>query len=301
MAPHPPPGLAAGSGTPAADIAVDAGLVQALLAAQHPDLAGRPIRPATSGWDNALFRLGDDLAVRLPRRAAGAPLIRNEQRWLPQLADRLSLAVPAPVRLGEPGCGYPYPWSVTPWFAGTPADLAPPDAGEAAVLAGFLHTLHRPAPTDAPRNPTRGVALAERAAAVEARMDRLGPLVDVEVKRLWRDALAAPTAGPATWLHGDLHGRNVLVSAGRIAAVIDWGDLCQGDPATDLAGVWSLFEAAAARRAVLDAYGASPAQLRRARGWAVAFGVMLLDAGLIDDPRLAAAGAATLERVAAGP
>ncbi len=280
---------------------MDAGLVLALLAAQHPDLAGLPIRPATSGWDNALFRLGDGLAVRLPRRAAGAPLILNEQRWLPDLAARLPLPVPAPVRLGEAGCGYPYAWSVIPWFTGTPADLSPPDAGEAEGLARFLRALHRPAPADAPRNPTRGVALSERAAAVEARMDRLGPLVGLKAKRLWRDGLAAPEEGPPTWLHGDLHGRNVLVNAGRISAVIDWGDVCRGDPATDLAGVWSLFESLEARRAVLDAYGVSEAMLRRSRGWAVAFGVMLLDAGQVDDPRLATAGAATLARVVEGP
>jgi aminoglycoside phosphotransferase (APT) family kinase protein len=297
----PPPGLAAGSGTPAAEIDVGADLVRALIADQHPDLADRPIRPAASGWDNAVFMVGEDLAARLPRRAAGAPLILNEQRWLPGLADHLPLPIPAPVRLGRPGRDYPYAWSIVPWFAGTPADLDPPAADQGALLADFLRALHRPAPADAPRNPFRGVPLADRAGAVEARMERLGDAVDPKVRPIWRDALAAPIDGPETWLHGDLHGRNVLTRAGRFSAVIDWGDLCRGDPATDVAAVWSLLPSADARREALDAYGVSPPLLRRARGWAVFFGVMLLDAGQVDDLRLAAAGAATLARVVEGP
>ena len=297
----PPPGLAPGSGTPAAEIDVGADLVRALIADQHPDLADRPIGPAASGWDNLMFRIGEDLAARLPRRAAGAPLILSEQRWLPGLADRLPLPIPAPVRVGEPGRGYPYAWSIVPWFAGTPADLAPAGADQGQALAVFLRALHRPPPPEAPSNPFRGVPLADRAAAVEARMDRLGAAVDGAVRQVWIDALAAPINGPPTWLHGELHGRNVLVEAGRFSAVIDWGDLCQGDPATDLAAIWSLLPDRSARAAALEAYGASQPLTRRARGWAVFFGVMLLDAGQVDDPRLAAAGAATLARVVGGP
>lgn len=297
----PPPGLAAGSGTPAAEIAIDEGLVRALIAAQHPDLADLDVRPAASGWDNAMFMVGDDLAVRIPRRAAGAPLILNEQRWLPALADQLPLPIPAPARLGAPGCGYPYAWSVVPWLLGAPADLAVPAADQGPPLARFLRALHRPPPPGAPRNPFRGVPLSDRAAAVEARMARLGEAVAPEIQPIWRDALSAPLDSPSTWLHGDLHGRNVLVEAGRFSAVIDWGDLCQGDAATDLAAIWSLLPNGGSRKAALDAYGASFDTVRRARGWAVFFGVMLLDAGQVDDPRLAAAGAATLARVVEGP
>jgi len=296
-----PPGLPAGSGTPAAEIDVTTGLVRALIAAQHPDLADHSVRPAASGWDNAMFRIGENLAARLPRRAAGGPLILNEQRWLPGLAEHLPLPIPAPVRVGEPGGGYPYAWSIVPWLPGRPADLAPPGADQGSVLAGFLRALHRPAPIEAPANPFRGVPLADRAAAVGARMDRLGEAIGAETRRIWRDALATPMDGPRTWLHGDLHGRNVLVEAGRFSAVIDWGDLCQGDPATDLAAIWSLLASPGARQAALEAYGVSPALRRRARGWAVFFGVMLLDAGQVDDARLAGAGAATLARLVEGP
>jgi aminoglycoside phosphotransferase (APT) family kinase protein len=297
----PTQGRAAGSGTPTAELEIGVDLVRALLAAQHPDLAIRTIRPAASGWDNAMFRIGEDLAARLPRRAAAAPLILNEQRWLPSLAEGLPLAISAPARLGVAGEGYPYAWSVVPWLTGEPADLSPPNADQAAVLAGFLRALHRAPPPDAPRNPFRGVALSDRADAVEARMARLGAMIDPRVQPIWIDALAAPIDVAATWLHGDLHGRNVLVEVGRFSAVIDWGDVCQGDPATDLAAVWSLLSGVETRERTLTAYGVTADTLRRARGWAVCFGVMLLDAGQIDDPRLAAAGAATLARLVEGP
>lgn len=95
------------SSTPPAETPIDEALVARLLAEQHPDLAGLPLRLAATGWDNATYRLGDDLAVRLPRIAAAAPLVANEQRWLPELAPRLPVPVPVPVRTGEPGQGYP--------------------------------------------------------------------------------------------------------------------------------------------------------------------------------------------------
>src|SRR4029450_5185628 len=99
-------------------------LVRALLEAQHPDLAKLPLKDVGSGWDNRLYRLGEALAVRLPQRAVAAPLIEREQRWLPQLAPRLPLPVPIPVRTGEPGCGYPWPWTIVQWRIGESAETA---------------------------------------------------------------------------------------------------------------------------------------------------------------------------------
>src|SRR5215813_4973080 len=106
---------------PPSEVAMDEALVRALLLEQHPDLAGLCITNASAGWDNHLFRLGDRLAVRLPRRALAADLILHEQRWLPRLGPRLPLPVPVPVRMGRPGCGYPWSWSVVPWFVGESA------------------------------------------------------------------------------------------------------------------------------------------------------------------------------------
>ena len=288
-------------GTPPPEIQVSVTLARGLLSRQHPDLADLPITLAAEGWDNAVFRLGDDLALRLPRRTIGAALIRHEQRWLPVLKDRLPLAIPAPVRVGVAQGDYPWPWSVTPWFDGETADLAPPDDDQGAVLGGFFKALHLPAPDDAPRNPGRGVPLAVRLPMFEARTRGLadkGVVLAAGIQAIWEDALAAPNDAAPTWIQGDPHPRNMVVSAGRIVAIIDWGDLAQGDRASDLAAVWMVLPSAGARRDAMRACGAvSAATWRRARGWAVLYGVMLLDAGLTDDPRMAAIARATFARL----
>ncbi|HMQ35549.1 MAG TPA: aminoglycoside phosphotransferase family protein [Chloroflexaceae bacterium] len=291
------------AGTPPAEVEVAPALVAGLLADQHPDLAGLSLAPVDAGWDNFIFRLGPALAVRLPRRAAAAPLIAHEQTWLPRLAGRLTLPAPVPLRVGAPGRGFPWGWSVVPWLSGAPADLREPDADQAPAFGAFLRALHGPAPADAPANPFRGVPLAARVPSAEERVGRLAGRTDLltpGLLGLWREAVAAPLDAPPTWLHGDLHPRNILVEGGAISGVIDWGDLTAGDPATDLAAIWMLFGAPVARAAALAAYGPpSAATLLRARGWAILFGVMLLDTGLADHPRHAAIGARALRRVAA--
>lgn len=288
-------------GTPPAEFVIDSTFVARLLAEQHPDLAHLPLQPIDAGWDNAMFRLGQTLAVRLPRRAAAAPLIVHEQRWLPRLADRLSLPVPTPYRIGTPALGYPWSWSVVPWLPGRAADHQPPHPAQAPALAAFLRSLHVAAPADAPANPVRGVPLAERAAGVEERMRRLASKTDLitpQLKRIWDQALSAPQDAPATWLHGDLHPRNILVEHEVITGIIDWGDITAGDRATDLAAIWMLFADAEARDAALTTYAdLSEATLLRAKGWAILFGTVLLETGLIDHPRHAAIGERTLRRV----
>jgi aminoglycoside phosphotransferase (APT) family kinase protein len=160
-------------GTPRSDLEIDVPLVYSLLTEQHPDLKHLTIYPIDSGWDNAIFRLGDRLSVRLPRRQAAARLIENEQIWLPVLADRLTIPVPIPYRLGKPGRGYPWKWSVLPWLAGTTATRQQPNQNQATPFALFLRSLHISAPLNAPVNPVRGIALSQRAASVEERMQRL--------------------------------------------------------------------------------------------------------------------------------
>lgn len=280
-------------------------LVRVLLRQFHPDLADLPLQLVGSGWDNMVWRLGDELAVRMPRRSAAARLIEHEQCWLPDIAPRLPLPIPVPLRIGLPGAGYPWRWSVLPWLQGTPADIALPNPDQAQVLAAFLSALHVPAPMDAPRNPHRGVPLTQRRTVGEERLERVGRLTNCitpAVRAIWEQALDAPMDAAPSWLHGDLHSRNVLVVDGRFCAVIDWGDLAQGDRATDLASLWNLLPDVASRAAAMQAYeSATPATWQRARGWAIMFGLMMIDSGIVDDARLAAAGEATLRRLAEGP
>ncbi|MEE1620013.1 aminoglycoside phosphotransferase family protein [Zafaria sp. Z1313] len=270
-------------GTPEADVEITESLVGALLRAQHPDLAALPLGPAASGWDNAVYRLGDALAVRLPRRASAHRLLLNEVRWLPFLAPRLPLPVPAAVRRGRPGEGYPYHWAVVPWFAGCAAGLVPPHRRDAYAedLAGFFRCLQVPAPADAPRNPVRAVPLADRDDAFRERLRRAAPGVDRQrCGRLWEDGLDAPPhTGPAVWVHGDPHPMNVVLGAGeRLAAVADFGDLSAGDPACDLAAGWLHFTSAGRER-FLSALADDDGARQRARAWAVMMGLVLASTG----------------------
>ncbi|GAA4373367.1 aminoglycoside phosphotransferase family protein [Paeniglutamicibacter cryotolerans] len=255
---------------PAADVDTGPGVVRELLAEQHPDLSGRELEFAGDGWDNAVYRLGEELAVRLPRRANAHSLLLNELRWLPFLAPRLPLPVPGALWQGRPSAGYPYHWAIVPWFEGVSAASVPALGRDAYAvdLARFLRALHVPAPADAPFNPVRGVPLATRDEAVRGRLGS-GLLPDAAaLEAIWDDSLAATKhAGPALWLHGDLHPHNLLVDSSftgaRITAVIDFGDLTAGDPASDLAAAWLHFHPAregpvppgAGRRFLLHAGG----------------------------------------------
>ena len=281
---------------PAADLMPDPSLVQALLQEQHPDLAHLlPVKVA-EGWDNVLFRLGDELAVRLPRRAASATLIEHEQRWLPQLSLRLPVPVPVTVRVGVSGPLFGWSWSVVPWLPGQSLlhAISPDPVTTGAVLEGFLRALHQPAPVDAPGNPWRGVPLEARTAALHTHLQQLDGVVDrTAVLSLWDRALSAPPwPGPPLWLHGDLHPGNLLVSDGRLSGVIDFGDLTSGDPATDLSLLWMLPRS---MRWTFEAWAdEQPDALRiRARGWALALGLAYL-AQSPDDAPMAALGQRTI-------
>jgi aminoglycoside phosphotransferase (APT) family kinase protein len=287
---------------PPAEVAIDAPLIRALLEEQHADLAHLPLVEVGEGWDNTLFRLGDRLIVRVPRRQASALLIEHEQQWLPRLSPRLPLPVPVPLRVGRPGCGFPWSWLVAAWLPGQSALRAPPQDLEAtaASLGQFLRALHQPAPRGAPRNPWRGVALAARAMALHEHLQQLEPLVDRDAALdLWERALATPAwSGPPLWLHGDLHPGNLLVDGGRLSAVVDFGDLAAGDPATDLSVAWMLVPAslrstflASART---DVAPIDEEMVMRARGWALALGLAYL-ANSRDDEAMGALGRTTIE------
>jgi aminoglycoside phosphotransferase (APT) family kinase protein len=288
---------------PAAEVVVSTETVRGLLKAQHPDLSDLPLQETAAGWDNFTFRLGEGMSVRLPRRLASVAMLEHEQHWLRTIAPQLPIPVPEPLRIGKPGAQYPWPWSIVPWLSGEPADLTPLNADQAKPLARFLWALHVAAPPDAPKNPSRGVPLQQRAVPVEECMHRLAQktsLVNPTVTKVWESALQAPPAELATWFHGDLHPQNVLVEDGKLVGVIDWADIAAGDPATDLGCIWMLLPTVAARESAIAEYGdVPPATWSRALGWAINLATLLLE--LVDNPRHAKIGELTLQRILEGP
>lgn len=191
-----------------------------------------------------------------------------------------------------------------PWFIGQSTARVPPEdpATAAMVLGRFLHALHQPAPGDAPHNPWRGVPLAARAKTVREHLRQVDGLVDrAAVLGLWeRVASTPPWSGPRLWIHGDLHPGNLLVSGGRLSAVIDFGDLAAGDPATDLSVSWMLLPPPARSTFRASACGAfdpiDDDTWMRARGWALALGLAYL-ASSRDDEAMGALGRATIDAV----
>lgn len=286
-------------GTPAAEVDITDDLVRSLLAEQAPEFAERPLSFLDSGWDNVLYRLGDDLLVRLPRRRLAVELIRNEQTWLPVLADRLPISVPVPLFSGSPGCGYPWPWSLVRWVKGTTADRSPLNSSQGRFFGRFLRALHQPVPENAPINPGRGIPLANRAGKDLPRIERVATITDhirPHHLDLWKQAIETPIDIEPGWIHGDLHARNILVREGAIVSVIDWGDIASGDPATDLASLWVLLERKEERAAFVEEYGPiSDETILRAKGWAFTFAVMMIDAGMVDNPQFARLGERMLQ------
>lgn len=265
---------------------VDESLLRRLLQRQTPHLANLSLKRVAAGWDNQIWRVGDDLAVRLTRRAVAADLHAHEQTWLPVIAGGLPLPVPIPLVIGRPSPDYPWPWSVVPWFDGDVAATTPPAPGEARTLGCFLAALHESAPDEAPHTPDRGIPLALRRRAVwesnQHQWTAENSLLTAAASRVIDAGVAASPARDRVWLHGDLHSRNVLVNGGRLAAVLDWGDITAGDPATDLAVVWWLFEPTSHNKFWTVYRPVSEATWHRARAWAALFGLSFLTFALPD-------------------
>lgn len=249
------------------ELELDAALVRRLLADQFPQWAELPLaRVEPSGTDNAIFRLGDELSVRLARREGPTQAGGKELTWLPRLAPLLPLEIPTPVGQGRPTRDYPWYWDVHRWVEGETVPVEDIDAVQAARdLARLVAALQRVDPRGAPRG--RGIPLAERDPEIRywlARFDRTD-----EVMPHWERALAAaPWDRPPVWHHGDLDVRNWLVRDGRIRAVIDWATMGVGDPACDVMVAWKL-HSAEARDAFRDALPTDDATWERARGWAL--------------------------------
>lgn len=290
---------------------ITAELIRHLLQDQHPDLAELPLTEVAGGWGNQMWRLGDELALRIQRMDTDFDHQLKERRWLPLLTPRLPLPIPVPVRDGAPSERFPKIWTVMTWVPGLPLDHGAITRGEHAAdtLAAFLRALHVPAPADAPADTGRGAHPKDCTDGFTQFFDAVAIGSDAAaVRAVWDDAVGAPTwEGPPVWVHGDLHPANVVVADGTLAGVVDFGDMFVGDPALDLAAAWVLLPKGTAAR-FFAAYGeADAATVRRARGHAALKSLFLILMGQNGDrglpggkPAWGPPGRAALDRVLGG-
>ena len=276
------------------EFTIDVRLVRALVDRTLPECASLPLSPLRwSGSSNALFRLGEELLVRLPRQPGGSATIEKEARWLPQIGPLLPAPVPEIVAIGEPGFGYPERWLVVRWLEGdvpTVADPSseadPPRGGLALDLAAVVTALcDIDVPASALSDPElhwyRGAPLATRdehtRRGVEACRAISGLDLDLDASlEVWEQAMALPGSARAPtprWYHGDLLAENLLVHEGRLAAVLDFGGLSVGDPTVDLIVAWEVLDAAS-RDVFRQAVGAEDEAWLRGRAWALSLALM---------------------------
>jgi aminoglycoside phosphotransferase (APT) family kinase protein len=285
---------------------ITAELVTGLIRDQFPGWAGLPVRPVDlDGVDNTTFRLGQTMSVRLPSAAAYVEQVDKEHRWLPRLAGQLPLPIPTPLAKGEPGRGFPRPWSVYRWIGGDPA--TPQNVGDmtefAADLADFLCALYQIDPAGGPgpgtHNFFRGGPVAvydeETRRALAALRGRIDTALAAEV---WEAALDAGPPGPPVWFHGDAQPGNLLVRDGRLSAVIDFGTSGVGDPACDTTIAWT-FLSGEASRVFRERLPFDDATWARGRGWAIWKAMIVLVPALEDDPEDAADTTRVIEAILA--
>jgi aminoglycoside phosphotransferase (APT) family kinase protein len=255
---------------------ITAAVAAALVAEQLPQWAHLPVRPvAIDGNDNTSFRLGADMLLRLPSHERYVPGVHKEHRWLPVLARALPLPIPETLFLGQPGCGFPRPWSVYRWLDGEPASVARIDdrVQFARDVASFLAALYSIDPTGGPppgeQNFFRGAPLAVYDADTRVAIDTLRDDIDTHAATaMWQEALDAEWTGKPVWFHGDVAENNLLVIDGRLCAVIDFGTSGIGDPACDAALAWT-FLSGAAREEYRARLPFDDATWQRGRGWAL--------------------------------
>lgn len=256
------------------EVHTDVTLVRRLLARQFRQWADLPIELVDSyGTDHDIYRMGEELAVRLPRIGWATGQAAKEGTWLPKLAPHLPLAVPVQLAIGEPAEGYPFTWSVYEWLPGENANGALENLDRAAVdLAAFVRALRQVDATGAPPRPPhgRGGPLAEGDGQVRRSISQLADRIDGKATfGSWEESLNAPAwEGPECWVHGDLLSGNLLVVDGRLSAVIDFGGLNVGDPACDLQPAWNMF-AGESRLRFRDALEVDDASWLRGRGWSL--------------------------------
>jgi aminoglycoside phosphotransferase (APT) family kinase protein len=266
------------------EIETDTALVRRLLAGQTPAWADLAIeRVRLVGTDNTLYRLGEDLVVRLPRRTRTAATLAKEVRWLPALAPLRPAPIPVPLAEGKPAEGFPFSWAVYPWLPGERAttEVVVDRSRLATDLARFIRALQRIDTTGAPapgeHNFGRGASLRTRDEPVRKALASVDGVAAGAVTAAWEAALGAPAwKRPPVWIHGDLDAQNILVADGRLNGVIDFGGLGAGDPAADVMVAWKLLDADA-RSTFRDALAVDDATWTRSRGWALSQALIALD------------------------
>ena len=294
---HRTVGLSPGVAQPlhADEIPVDAELVRRLVSRAMPAAAHLPVRPlAASGSTNALFRLGDELLVRLPRQPGGSATISKEAAWLPVLGPLLPVSVPDVVSVFEPDQDYPERWSVVRWIDGAPPEVVDPDTpvdprreGLAEDLAVVVRAMGRAeVPAGALTDPHlrwyRGEPLATMDEDTRDNIERCRSLdgfgFDLDAaERVWADAMTLPGTtdrASARWYHGDLAAENLLVRDGALTAVLDFGGLSVGDPTVDLVVAWEVLDPPARER-FRTQVGVDDATWLRGRAWALSISVMI--------------------------
>ncbi|TDX82480.1 aminoglycoside phosphotransferase (APT) family kinase protein [Neorhizobium sp. R1-B] len=253
---------------------IDAALVRTLVARQFAQWADLPVRAvAEGGWDNRTFHLGDAMSVRLPSAERYVAQVEKEHRWLPTLASQLPLPIPAPLAIGRPDAGYPWPWSIYGWIEGDRASRGAISdlTAFAEDLADFLVALRRIDASDGPlagaHNFHRGGSLAVYDGETRQALNDLADELDVSLlTKIWERALGSSWREKPVWVHGDIAEGNLLVRDGRLSAVIDFGSSGVGDPSSDLVIAWTLFDEPA-RNAFRARVGLDRQTWERARGW----------------------------------
>jgi aminoglycoside phosphotransferase (APT) family kinase protein len=274
------------------ELDLDDELVRRLLREQQPQWADLPIeRVVSSGTDNAMFRLGASMVVRLPRVERAAPRLETELRWLPTLGAALPVETPTPVAVGRPSDAFPWTWAVLSWLDGDNAfDAAVDDLALAALdVAGITHALRGIDTTGGPaaRDGRRGTPLRTTEAQTRQSIEQAKGLVDTAaVTDAWEAALRVPEWDRRpVWFHGDIARGNLLVRGGRIHALIDFGSIAVGDPACDLVIAWDLFDART-RPTLRAALGVDDATWDRGRGWALCTAMWALPYYLHTNPAM---------------
>ncbi|OAS16499.1 aminoglycoside phosphotransferase family protein [Paenibacillus oryzisoli] len=287
------------------EIAIDLKSVQHLISSQFPQWAELPIRPVDSaGTDNAIYRLGDDMAVRLPRAEWAIGQVEKEQRWLPKLAPMIPISLPVPLAKGVPTENYPWFWSVYSWLEGENATVGQLDSYKQAAIAiaQFINAMQAIDATGGPapgaHNSGRGEPLAMRDGAVRDAITSLNRIIDPDVALAqWNLALQTQEwQGQGVWIHGDLHPGNLLIEQGQLSAVIDFGTLGVGDPACDLMVAWT-FLTKGSREEFRSLLTVDEATWERGRGWALSFGLVAYAYYIDKNPGLAAISRRTIDEV----